>query len=135
MAGLDFRAQISSIMQVLSSAAVAEICEVIDAAIQLQVSRSRRENELLRERIRAMERVSLHARSLSASAGGCTQLKRPTSSRTDHSTAGEQGGLSDQAITIKDEPTDPEDKPDVLILKEEKLQTVCSASSFGEERK
>ncbi|XP_017542561.1 zinc finger protein 3 homolog isoform X2 [Pygocentrus nattereri] len=133
MAGLDFRAQISSIMQVLSSAAVAEICEVIDAAIQLQVSRSRRENELLRERIQAMERDSLHARSLSASAAGFTQLKRPTSSRTDHSTASEQGGLSDQAITMKDEPTDPEDKPDVLIVKEEKLQTVCSPSSFREE--
>ncbi|XP_036429474.1 zinc finger protein 184-like [Colossoma macropomum] len=133
MAGVDFQAQIASIMEALSSAAVAQICKVIDAVIELQVSRSRRENELLRERIRVMERASLHARSPCASAAGFTQVKRPTSSRTDHSTADEHGGLSDQAITVKDEPTDPEDEPDVLIVKEEKLQTVCSASSFGEE--
>ncbi|KAL7890524.1 hypothetical protein AOLI_G00027820 [Acnodon oligacanthus] len=133
MEGLDYRARVSCIMQALSSAAAAEICELIDAAIQLQVSRSRRENELLRERIRALEGASLHARSLSASSAGFTQLKRPTSSRTDHSAAGVQGGLSDQAITIKDEPTDPEDGPVDLMVKEEKLQTVCSASSFREE--
>ncbi|KAI4880117.1 hypothetical protein NFI96_005092, partial [Prochilodus magdalenae] len=102
MAGVDFQAQISSIMEVLASAAVAEICKVMEAVVQLEISHSLRENELLRQRIRAMEGALLRTHAQSAPAE-LAQSKRPTSSKTDPSTADERGGVSDQAITVKDE--------------------------------
>ncbi|XP_037313870.2 zinc finger protein 629-like [Pungitius pungitius] len=51
-----FPAQLASIMEALANAAVAEICALVDggyAALQLEISRSRRENEALRRKLRA----------------------------------------------------------------------------------
>nr|XP_040026767.1 zinc finger protein 629-like [Gasterosteus aculeatus aculeatus] len=52
----SFPAQLASIMEALANAAVAEICALVDggyAALQLEISRSRRENEALRRKLRA----------------------------------------------------------------------------------
>ncbi|KAF3698629.1 Gastrula zinc finger protein XlCGF57.1 [Channa argus] len=53
-----FHAQLASIMEVLANTAVAEICELVDSGysvLQLEISRSRKENEVLRRKLRLME--------------------------------------------------------------------------------
>ena len=55
---IDFHSQIASIMEVLANAAVAEICKVVDdgyAVVQLEMSRSQKENEFLRRKIKLLE--------------------------------------------------------------------------------
>ncbi|KAM9314151.1 uncharacterized protein KZ484_023980 [Pholidichthys leucotaenia] len=57
-AAVDFHSHIASIMEVLANAAVAEICKVVDdgyAAIHLEMSRSQKENEVLRRKIVLLE--------------------------------------------------------------------------------
>ncbi|XP_040891580.1 uncharacterized protein LOC121180329 [Toxotes jaculatrix] len=54
----DFHSQIASIMEVLANAAVAEICKVVDdgyAVVHLEMSRSQKENEFLRRKIKLLE--------------------------------------------------------------------------------
>ncbi|KAK5866612.1 hypothetical protein PBY51_020790 [Eleginops maclovinus] len=54
----DFHSQIASIVEVLANAAVAEICKVVDdgyTVVQLQMSRSQKENEFLRRKLKLME--------------------------------------------------------------------------------
>uniref|UniRef100_A0A1A8EYK0 C2H2-type domain-containing protein n=1 Tax=Nothobranchius korthausae TaxID=1143690 RepID=A0A1A8EYK0_9TELE len=58
MSPAAFHTQLASIMEVLANTAVAEICEVVDsgyAVLQLEISRSRKENEVLRRKLRLME--------------------------------------------------------------------------------
>lgn len=53
-----FHTQLASIMEVLANAAVAEICELVDngyAVLQLEISRSQKENDSLKRRLRLME--------------------------------------------------------------------------------
>ncbi|KAL0966589.1 hypothetical protein UPYG_G00297150 [Umbra pygmaea] len=60
---LPFHSQLTSIMEVLVNAAVAEICELVDdgyAVLHLEISRSQKENELLRERLQIMEMRNAH---------------------------------------------------------------------------
>lgn len=55
---VDFHSQIASIMEVLANAAVAEICKVVDdgyAVVHLEMSRSQKENEFLRRKIKLLE--------------------------------------------------------------------------------
>ncbi|XP_035856408.1 gastrula zinc finger protein 5-1-like isoform X2 [Sander lucioperca] len=55
---MDFHSQIASIMEVLANAAVAEICKVVDdgyAVVHLEMSRSQKENEVLRRKIKLLE--------------------------------------------------------------------------------
>ncbi|XP_059191239.1 zinc finger protein 184-like isoform X2 [Centropristis striata] len=57
-AAINFHSQIASIMEVLANAAVAEICKVVDdgyAVVHLEMSRSQKENEFLRKRIKLLE--------------------------------------------------------------------------------
>lgn len=57
-AAVDFHSQIASIMEVLANAAVAEICKVVDdgyAVVHLEMSRSQKENEFLRRKIKLLE--------------------------------------------------------------------------------
>ncbi|XP_029363777.1 uncharacterized protein LOC115047135 [Echeneis naucrates] len=57
-AAVDFHSQIASIMEVLANAAVAEICKVVDdgySVIHLEMSRSKKENEFLRRKIKLLE--------------------------------------------------------------------------------
>ncbi|KAJ8011437.1 hypothetical protein DPEC_G00058200 [Dallia pectoralis] len=55
---VPFHTQLTSIMEVLVNAAVAEICELVDdgyAVLHLEISRSQKENEVLRERLQMIE--------------------------------------------------------------------------------
>lgn len=72
-----FHAQLASIMEVLANTAVAEICDLVDSGysvLQLEISRSRKENELLRRKLRLMElrttRASALRAAVTASGGG-----------------------------------------------------------------
>lgn len=64
-----FHAQLASIMEVLANTAVAEICELVDSGysvLQLEISRSRKENEVLRRKLRLMELRAARATALRA---------------------------------------------------------------------
>ncbi|KAM4604844.1 uncharacterized protein ACJ7VT_017167 [Polymixia lowei] len=68
-----FHAQLASIMEVLANAAVAEICELVDsgyAVLHLEISRSQKENEALRRKIRLMELKVARASALRAAGVG-----------------------------------------------------------------
>ncbi|XP_029138220.2 uncharacterized protein [Labrus bergylta] len=57
-AAVDFHSQIASIMEVLANAAVAEICKVVDdgyAVVHLEMTRSQKESEFLRRKIKLLE--------------------------------------------------------------------------------
>ncbi|XP_047198060.1 zinc finger protein 324B-like [Hippoglossus stenolepis] len=62
-------AQLAAIMEVLANAAVAEICELVDGGyslLQLEISRSRKENEALRRKLRLVELRAARATALRA---------------------------------------------------------------------
>ncbi|XP_068582229.1 zinc finger protein 91 [Cebidichthys violaceus] len=64
-----FHAQLASIMEVLANTAVAEICELVDSGysvLQLEISRSRKENEVLRRKLRLTELRAARATALRA---------------------------------------------------------------------
>ncbi|XP_033986182.1 zinc finger protein 239-like isoform X1 [Trematomus bernacchii] len=55
---VEFHSQIASIMEVLANAAVAEICKVVDdgyTVVHLQMSRSQKDNEFMRRKLKLME--------------------------------------------------------------------------------
>lgn len=80
-----FHAQLASIMEVLANTAVAEICELVDsgyAVLQLEISRGRKENEVLRRKLRLMElRAARTAVLRAASSGSGTAALQPASGR------------------------------------------------------
>lgn len=133
MSGIDFHSQISAIMQELAGAAVAEICRLIEesgAALRLEIKHSRQENEFLRNRVRVMERALLNTERERDPPVGFSQLKRPAvSSRTDHSSTDQHTELPGQTNSIKYEPVDLENEPDLLIVKEETVQPAFGGSS------
>ncbi|KAM4729113.1 uncharacterized protein FYW61_011878 [Anableps anableps] len=68
-----FHSQLASIMEVLANTAVAEICELVDsgyAVLQLELSRSRKENEVLRRKLRLLELRAARSAALRAAASG-----------------------------------------------------------------
>ena len=61
-------------MEVLANAAVAEICELVDGGysqLQLEISRSRKENEALRRKLRLVELRAARATALRAAVAAC----------------------------------------------------------------
>ena len=55
-----FHSQLASIMEALAKAAVAEICELVEdsyAVLQLELSRSHKENEALRRKLELVETI------------------------------------------------------------------------------
>lgn len=55
-----FHSQLASIMEALTKAALTEICELVDegyAELQLEISRSHRENEALRRKLELIETI------------------------------------------------------------------------------
>uniref|UniRef100_A0A1A7XZM8 C2H2-type domain-containing protein n=2 Tax=Iconisemion striatum TaxID=60296 RepID=A0A1A7XZM8_9TELE len=80
-----FHTQLASIMEVLANTAVAEICELVDsgyAVLQLEISRSRKENEVLRRKLRLMELRAVRTAALrAAAANGCGAALLQASSR------------------------------------------------------
>lgn len=54
----DFNSQISAVMEVLANAAVVEICKVVNkgyAVLRLEVTRTKRENESLKSKLKSIE--------------------------------------------------------------------------------
>ncbi|KAL2098012.1 hypothetical protein ACEWY4_007219 [Coilia grayii] len=55
---MDFRSQISTVMEVLSNAAVVEICKVVNegcAVLVLELTRTKKENESLKSKLKSIE--------------------------------------------------------------------------------
>uniref|UniRef100_A0A3P8RYS6 C2H2-type domain-containing protein n=1 Tax=Amphiprion percula TaxID=161767 RepID=A0A3P8RYS6_AMPPE len=72
MSPAAFHAQLASIMEVLANTAVAEILELVDSGyseLRLEISRGRRENELLRRKLRLMELRAARVTALRAASG------------------------------------------------------------------
>ncbi|KAK1879206.1 Transcription factor Ken [Dissostichus eleginoides] len=83
----SLHAQLASIMEVLANTAVAEICELVDsglAVLQLEVSRSRKENEALRRKLRLVEirAVRVTASGRTTAGGRTTAAGRTTAGGT-----------------------------------------------------
>ncbi|XP_028328446.1 transcription factor che-1-like [Gouania willdenowi] len=87
----SFHSQLASIMEVLANTAVAEICELVDsgyAVLQLEVSRSRRENEVLRRKLRLMELKAARGAALRAVVNNSSSGSRVEQRRTGTPTVG-----------------------------------------------
>lgn len=74
---MAFRSQLTSIMEALTKAAVAEICGLVDdshAVLRLEIVRSHKENEALRRKLELIESIIARGRrgsvSLLGAAGG-----------------------------------------------------------------
>ncbi|XP_068177076.1 uncharacterized protein [Antennarius striatus] len=148
----DFHSQIASIMEVLANAAVAEICKVVDdgyAVVHLEMSRSQKENEFLRKKIKLLElqiaryRLKGAEGSIGSRFPGVRLLNRhnrdppagPTlqgRTRFLNRSSGAQQSLQktqpivldqdpdqDVVTTTKTEPAEPEEEGDLLIVKVE----------------
>lgn len=77
--------QLASIMEVLANTAVAEICELVDsglAVLQLEVSRSRKENEALRRKLRLVEIRAVRVTASGRTTAGGTALRTTAAGRT-----------------------------------------------------
>ncbi|XP_029109356.1 uncharacterized protein LOC108937551 [Scleropages formosus] len=147
------KVQLVSIMEALAKAAVAEICELVEdgyAVLHLEISRSQKENESLRKRLRLME---LRAGERSARGGGAAR------GRPDHEKVREKPAVaagtctctwtdvdhasSAAGMVVEDAPRDSasgkaakgceqEGKPEVIIVKEERLEEQCEDSDLEE---
>ena len=81
----SLHAQLASIMEVLANTAVAEICELVDsglAVLQLEVSRSRKENEALRRKLRLVEIRAVRVTASGRTTVGGTALRTTAGGRT-----------------------------------------------------
>lgn len=83
---VTFHTQLASIMEVLANTAVAEICELVEggySVLQLEISRSRKENEVLRRKLRLVELRAARATALRGAAssfgGGASMMMHATS--------------------------------------------------------
>ncbi|KAJ4919927.1 hypothetical protein JOQ06_022976 [Pogonophryne albipinna] len=81
----SLHAQLASIMEVLANTAVAEICELVDsglAVLQLEVSRSRKENEALRRKLRLVEIRAVRVTASGRTTASGTALRTTAAGRT-----------------------------------------------------
>lgn len=85
---IDFRSQISAVMEVLANAAVVEICKVINegyAVLRLEMSRTKRENESLKSKLKSIELLISQDIGLDSGTEGITAIvnKAQTAEQTD----------------------------------------------------
>ncbi|KAG7458522.1 hypothetical protein MATL_G00221160 [Megalops atlanticus] len=126
---LNFRSQLRSILDILAITAVNEICKLVDdrfAILNVEISRSRKENEGLKCRLHAME-LQL--------ARGCVQgareqcgLQRDESpyvsqKRDREDASGRKENSVAQLADLQDQYTDTEEgRTETLLIKEERLE-------------
>ncbi|XP_042340819.1 zinc finger protein 8-like isoform X2 [Plectropomus leopardus] len=126
----DFHSQLASIMEVLANAAVAEICQLVDdgfATLRLEISRSQRENVVLRSRLRLLEvragerepTPPLHVLTCSTTdhhfgEDGSAVNKRNIKSTILENTDTQQS----QLVVVAEPPAEPE----VVVIKKERLE-------------
>lgn len=113
--------QLSVIMGALTKAAVAEICEVVDegyAVLQMEISRSHKENEDLRKKLHLIESIVVRGScggktaepgggggGVVAAAEGAKQAETPQQQRGDDGgdTAASGGGDGGAAVVLREE--------------------------------
>lgn len=100
----DVHSQVASIMEVLANAAVAEICKVVDdgyAVVQLEMSRSQKEKEVLRRKIKLLELQVARYRSerLRGAEGGSAGSRFPSVRLLSRQSREPPAGLLQQART------------------------------------
>ncbi|KAK7929798.1 hypothetical protein WMY93_006193 [Mugilogobius chulae] len=133
-AAADLHSQIASIVEVLANAAVAEICKAVEdgyAVVNLEMSRSQKENECLKRRVRLLElQVSRYRAEQRLKAPEATGAGRLFPASGSCSTATEETLRApvfttdpdpDQEVvtTTKTEPAEPEEDNDIIIVKVE----------------
>lgn len=92
-----FHSQLASIMEALTKAAVAEICELVDdsyAVLQLELTRSHKENEALRRKLELIETI------LARGQRGNTAMLEAAGGGLMDFTVGEFRGLSEQTVGV-----------------------------------
>ncbi|XP_033181549.1 B-cell CLL/lymphoma 6 member B protein-like [Mastacembelus armatus] len=105
--------QLSDIMGALTKAAVAEICEVVDegyAVLQMEISRSHKENEDLKKKLHLIESIVVRGSSLGSTAElqGVLTAEEGAAQQRD----GDGGGAAEElpeVVLIKDEDSDSND--------------------------
>ncbi|KAM7379823.1 hypothetical protein PAMP_005345 [Pampus punctatissimus] len=113
--------QLSVIMGALTKAAVAEICEVVDegyAVLQMEITRSHKENEDLKKKLHLIESIVVRGScgggkkaepgAVVAAAEGARQAETPQQQR------GDDGGGGGGAVVVL-----REELPDVVLIKDE----------------
>ncbi|KAG7526609.1 zinc finger 425-like [Solea senegalensis] len=125
MAALSNRAlheQLSVIMEALTKAAVAEICEVVDegyAVLQLEINRSRHENEALKKKLHLIESIVIRGSGSAKTAE--PEVVAPAEDAPQQRQWQRDGG---------GEAVPHAEFPDVVLIKDEDSD---SKDSFGEE--
>ncbi|KAI3352427.1 hypothetical protein L3Q82_005194 [Scortum barcoo] len=139
---VDLHAQLASIMEVLANAAVAEICKLVDdgfASLRMEITRSQRENQVLKSRLRLME-----GRTGEQPHTEPTPPQQPVSRtrRDQHfredspaitkrkvkTTMMENTDTGSQPVGVTEQPAEPE----VVVIKKERLEeelTGCSVTT------
>ncbi|XP_051983599.1 zinc finger protein 397-like [Xyrauchen texanus] len=148
---LTFQTQIASVMEVLANAAVAEICRLVEdsyAELQIEISQRQKENNLLKKKLKMTEiRESFYRRAHKLRSASTTTtsahdkvaeriVRVKVGSLNDECSDGEgsarsgEGSLQTKTLdqSIRDE------EPDVLIIKEEKTDSIRCGQSDGEAR-
>ncbi|TNN45912.1 Zinc finger protein 775 [Liparis tanakae] len=117
-------AQLTSVMEALTAAAVAEICELVSgrcAGLRLEVGRSHRENRELRRQLRLMETAAA-ARSAAAPAGGSAPFTPDhfrSAAGANQLTGRRRGPTERSPDTREDSPAEELKDQDVVLIKEE----------------
>ncbi|XP_067297249.1 uncharacterized protein si:dkey-56e3.3 isoform X2 [Pseudorasbora parva] len=135
---LTFQTQIASVMEVLANAAVAEICKLVEdscAEIQLEISQTKKENNLLKNKLKSIEiRDSFYRRAHKlmnkSTAMTRTSVHGKVSGRISVKVASlcNDGCDEEESVHHDDSLLQPDrliqsvggDEPDVLIIKEER---------------
>ncbi|KAJ3595498.1 hypothetical protein NHX12_004801 [Muraenolepis orangiensis] len=156
-----FHSQLTSIMESLTRAAVAEICELVGdgyAVLQLEVTRSHQENDALRRKLRLIESIvdrgQQHRRALGGGeaaaleAGGAGRYPRERTSSAQRPPGGTKGGrqaaieaaaersLAVSAFLLEEEggaEADVEEQQEELLLNEDGTEAPPLELSDSEE--
>ncbi|KAM4727730.1 uncharacterized protein FYW61_010939 [Anableps anableps] len=151
-----FQSQLSSIMEALTRAAVAEICGLVDdgyAVLQLEISRSHKENEALRKKLELIESIIARGSrrrdggpgedataELASEAEGSLQQTKPPTFRGHGSVPAEDSPAAaaaepiqtDQDVVVIKEDTE-EEKDGQLLLQEDGTEALPSEPGLPEE--
>ncbi|KAI7811206.1 zinc finger protein 397 [Triplophysa rosa] len=143
---LTFQTQIASVMEVLANAAVAEICRLVEDSyneLQLEISQSRKENNLLKNKLKMIEiRESFYRRAhkLRNVSTDYTKTTDKVSERIVRVTVGSLNNeRSNRSVEVSLQPeilhlhqSEGDEEPDVLIIKEERPDNINGEDSERE---
>ncbi|XP_035275578.1 zinc finger protein 79-like isoform X3 [Anguilla anguilla] len=148
-----FRTQLASIMEVLANTAVAEICQLVDdgyAVLRLEMSRSHKENEALKRKLKILELSRMRAKRAGTCVSPDTVGQNSSAFRggreDGHVPAGQSGFGVQMDLTLdrhrqpaaeREESApvvsrDKKERADVLAVKQERLEDSGSSDPHGE---